>query len=211
MDKVAKCFEDAWRYTVSRYDDYPLDESPYWYEEDILIPLGSFLEKRLREEHLFDRLRIHAGVKMNTNEWEDCKILQEKGKRYLETLKKWCKKEGRKEPKYSPRIDILVLDEDEVAKRHHSFDLAAELKLSSLDKTISRVHFCEDIWPSIRYDIFRLRMLRELEICRNAFFCYLDEHHAKEANAENRIKDEIADSGVKLCYTSHTLMPTNPH
>jgi len=127
---------------------------------------------------------------------------QEKERELLNRLK-WCYRERfNKNFRGKPHCDIIVFDLQIVESKPESLDIVAEIKFSEYVKGKRKGKITAD-WPKISYDICRLKSLKKLELCKNAFFCYLDEYHCKkEDNVEKEIKNEIGESRIRYLYSN---------
>lgn len=86
----------------------------------------------------------------------------------------------KKEKHKWPIVDIIICESaaNEGDKDTTLFSLFAEVKFSyPFGKAKSRRP--EARLGLIKHDLERLREFKNLEICREAHFCYLDEHHPK--------------------------------
>lgn len=203
MDKIAKCFEKAWEDVISKYRKYDgmKGDSPYWYEHDIVAQLMCHLNKHFEKAGLAE-LEVHANVKLSTRDWKECKILREKENDFKRKLAKWRDEKFLKTGNNRDiHVDILVFDLAKVERKIAPFDLAAEIKFSSFANKRKKTIFN---WQGIQYDIFRLGTALELGMCKNAFFCYLDEYHRKDDGLEKKISEEkkhVCD-GLEICYSN---------
>jgi hypothetical protein len=132
----------------------------YWKEADLVVDLVAYLRKQLPA-----RLETHLNVTLNPTDWDT--IAQQNERR-----KRW------------PQIDLVILDPSKKEGDEKPFSLLAEVKFSYPTKNLNKRTLQRA--KEIQKDIRRLKKYKKAGICREAFFCYLDEYHVNKLRERMR-------------------------
>jgi len=194
---LAQCFENAWnkflrdyrkngRYCFGRTtpEKSAEDFGHYWSERDVHANLTNFVKREIKglSKVTGRGFEVHLDVLLK--------------RKYFRILKGTGLKK-------SPIIDIVValpLEGDE----GKPFSLFAEIKYwQHLEPSIPR-QFGKTGQKWLRYDIDKLSKLMHKNVCKTAYFCFLDEYYTSnlktKREVEQFLKQKEAETNVKCLY-----------
>jgi len=164
MNKIASCFEKATKELLSNYKrTIKNGKNPYgiyWTEQDLVAGLVSRIKKLLKERSI----EVHLNVCIN----KEFDYIKKHGSPWVS---KWRRR----------FVDIVILDEKKKEGDDEPFSLVAEMKFSYRKRGQSKD---EQVIKQVERDIERLNDLKNDDLCREAFFFYLDEYHKDEHRKE---------------------------
>ena len=167
MNSAALYLKRALEELVADFEKDPGDYSsgPYWNEQDLVCDLASRVKKGLKEKLPNGEIRLDVSLRD-----EDWPIMR--SARGREWIKRWRRKRI---------VDLIILEDEKKDGEEPKWPISvvAEVKFSYRKPTNKR-KWIKQVEDEIGKDAQRLRDLKEMGLCREAFFFHLDEYNIGE-------------------------------